>query len=293
MGRPWNKQRVAQLKAIARIRASPISACRPRRRGSVADEIIVALTSYPARIDGVWLAVRSLLHQKYRADRLVLVLSRDEFPGLVLPRRLQTLTRHGLTIMWVEGNIRSYKKLLPVLKDNPEAIIVTADDDALYPSWWLDSLIAAHLERPRHILAHRANRILLNANCRPEPYLEWSHATTQTPSVLVFPTGVGGVLYPPQSLPQQVLDAALALRLCPTTDDIWFRVMAFIAGTPVGVVSDAFQEFVTIPRTQHEALIQLNVEEGQNDADLRRALDHFGLWGKFECSLPPEARARA
>ena len=269
-------ERSQKLIAEARVRIPRV----PLRRTRSADpRVIVSLTSYPQRIGTATQAVRALLLQSYRASRVVLVLSRPEFADTQLPRSLERLKKWGLEILWVDDNPRSYKKLLPVLAQEPEAIIVTADDDVLYPHWWLKRLMQAHRERPTHILAYRANEVILTSEGLPRPYLEWRHPCLATRSELVFPTGMGGVLYPPHSLHPIALNARLALDLCPTADDVWFRVMALAAGSPVGVVSDHFYEFPTVCGTQRAALRDVNVGENQNDVQFSRCLVHFELLG--------------
>ena len=46
-------------------------------------------------------------------------------------------------------------------------------------------------------------------------------------------TGVGGVLYPPHSLNEDMLDVELFSKIAPTTDDIWFWAAAVKNGFPV------------------------------------------------------------
>ena len=48
--------------------------------------------------------------------------------------------------------------------------------------------------------------------------------------------GVGGVLYPANSLDGEVVNSELFNRLAPTNDDIWFWFMAIKAGTRINVV---------------------------------------------------------
>jgi hypothetical protein len=239
--------------------------------------VIVSLTSYPARLDAAVLAIRSLLRQSEPAGRVVLTLSRAELDEPRLPSRLTALQTQGLELIWVDQDIRSYKKLVPILQHEPGAVIVTADDDTLYPRWWLARLLDAHRERPGTILAHRAHEIRVAADGQPLPYLQWGHASLATPSEHVFPTGAGGILYPPGSLSDEALDTELALELCPTADDIWFWMAGRLAGTARGVVSDRFREFPTIRGSQRAALMEVNVQGAQNDAQLTRSLEHFGL----------------
>ena len=55
------------------------------------------------------------------------------------------------------------------------------------------------------------------------------------PSFLNFLTGVGGVLYPPNSLHQDILSQEGFSSLCPNADDIWFWAMAVLADTKISL----------------------------------------------------------
>lgn len=239
--------------------------------------MLVSLTSYPARIGSVWITVESILRQSHPPDQVLLVLCCDEFPERAIPKRLQAMTRRGLRVMWVVENTQSYKKLLPALRQHPDAVIVTADDDTIYPKDWLGSLLQVHQRQPEEILGHRAAEILV-ADGRLGPYSTWPRVTERTPGNRVFLTGMGGILYPPGSLPDVALDQDLALRLCPTTDDIWFKVMALLAGTTVRKVSGSEGDFPTSHATQATALWHVNLTLGRNDEQFAGALDYFGLW---------------
>ena len=46
-------------------------------------------------------------------------------------------------------------------------------------------------------------------------------------------TGVGGVLYPPNSLDKKMLNPKIFKEIAPTTDDIWFWAAAVAKGTYV------------------------------------------------------------
>jgi hypothetical protein len=45
-----------------------------------------------------------------------------------------------------------------------------------------------------------------------------------------FPTGVGGILYPPKCFHKDIADKELFLKLAPNADDIWFWAMACLIG---------------------------------------------------------------
>ena len=71
-------------------------------------QIIISLTSYPARINNLIHTIESLFRQKRQADEIVLWLSILEFPNKYndLPKDLLCLIgKNGFHIEWVTENI--------------------------------------------------------------------------------------------------------------------------------------------------------------------------------------------
>ena len=238
--------------------------------------VVVGLTSFPGRIDTVWISLQSIYRQTVLPEHVVLVLSKDEFPDGHLPRSVVAFTSRGLKIIFHEGNIRSYKKLIPLLPDYADKVIVTADDDVIYPRKWLAELVDAHAERPNYVLGHRGAVIALDGQ-RIQPYATWTRATQETPSSLVFLTGMGGILYPPGALPVITGDAELAMKLCPTADDVWFKAMTLLNDAPVAKIGKSPGNFPVVKAAQALALHHENVKAGQNDIQLKAVFDHFEL----------------
>lgn len=184
-------------------------------------------------------------------------LAKEQFPNGYenIPQKVLELQKNGLTIKWCH-DIKSYKKLIPSLKIFPNDIIVTADDDAFYPQDWLQQLVDAYKEKPQCIHCHRAHRVLFDDNTYLLPYRQWQFEhQTKTPSFRNFFTGVGGVLYPPQSLDAEVENEELFTELAPFADDVWFWAMALKKGTKINI----------LPNWQ--GVININPERasGQND----------------------------
>jgi hypothetical protein len=50
--------------------------------------LIISLTSFPARIDHAWITIESLFQQNFRPWKVVLVLSDEEFPTRELPKSI-------------------------------------------------------------------------------------------------------------------------------------------------------------------------------------------------------------
>ena len=188
--------------------------------------IIISLTSFPARIERAWIAIESLMQQDIRPHKVVLVLSQEEFPSRELPMALRRQQARGLEILWVPQNTRSYKKLLPTRERYPDAWIMTADDDVRYDKWRLRRLVDAASSTPGTVIGHSGWEITVEAT-GIAPYVSWPPAGPHTPPNRCLLTGVGGVLYPPHALPSHLLlDIDLALATCPVADDIWFWAVA-------------------------------------------------------------------
>src|SRR6185312_7028817 len=79
-------------------------------------ELIVSLTSYPARFGVLGKTIKSLLSQTIRPDRTVLWVAHNDF--VEIPTAVRNLEQHGLEIRLCE-DIRSYKKIVPSLRQWP------------------------------------------------------------------------------------------------------------------------------------------------------------------------------
>ena len=102
-------------------------------------------------------------------------------------------------------------------------------------------------------------------------YMTWRNVEYNQPSFNLFPTGVGGILYPPGALHADVFRRDIYLENAPTADDIWFKFMALRNGTETVQVGGRFREFPTIPETQTNALWRVNATTHRcdNDAQIR------------------------
>ena len=244
-------------------------------------KVIVSLTSFPARIDTVYITIKSILMQSLKPDLIILWLAHEQFPQKEneLPRNLLELKKYGLAIEWCH-DIKSYKKLIPAMRIYPNDIIVTADDDVYYERHWLKRLYMSYLEAPGYVHCHRVTRFYIENGEYKIKLGEFEQYPV--PSYLHKLTGVGGVLYPPHSLHGDVLDEDKFTRLAPTNDDIWFWFMAIINGTKVNVVKNNIPRIQAIKSTlDGECLYKIN-NSGEKLIwkDFYRMLDEYPQAGK-------------
>ena len=126
------------------------------------EKVIVSLTSFPARIDRAYYAIKSLMLQSYKADKIILWLAESQFPSRQIPKRLQMLTEHGLTIRWCD-DLRSHKKYFYALQGQKNnELVITYDDDIIYENDSIEKLIKVHEQYPDCIVCIRAHEIMLD-----------------------------------------------------------------------------------------------------------------------------------
>ncbi len=190
-------------------------------------DVIVSLTSYGRRVrEGVvCYSIYSILRQTLLPQRVILWLSETEWNDANLPKRVAALREKGVEIRYCQ-DMRSYKKLLPTVFLNPEKTIVTIDDDVLYSRHLIASLWKEHQEHPKNIIGTLV--VQSDIKC---PYTDWKSAQCNKQDLYYFTVGVGGVLYPPQSLLTDMLDYGLAAHYAPNADDVWFWASSIAAGS--------------------------------------------------------------
>lgn len=194
-------------------------------------EIIVSLTTFEERIHNVHLAIESIMQGTLKPNKIILWLAEDEFKGKRLPRTLLLQQQRGLEIDYCQ-DLKSYNKLIPTLQKYPNDSIITIDDDAIYGYDLVERLVNTHIDNPNTICSCRMHRIKLNPNNKPISYSKWDFCIAdEKKSPLNFPTGVGGVLYPPHCFTNDVFNKDTIKKICPDADDIWFYAMALIKGT--------------------------------------------------------------
>lgn len=227
-------------------------------------QLIVSLTTFPARINMVHKTINTLLKQSTKPDKLILWLSENQFPEKEnnLPQNLLKLKDFGLEIKWSE-DLKSYKKLVPTLKEFPNDIVVTADDDMYYPTDWLEGLYNAYLENPNNLYTRRGCRIKIIDDkitvLRPRSYNFEYNFPTDMNNLLM---GGAGTLYPPNSLHKDIFNVEQIKELIPTHDDIYFWIMAILNNKKIGVVGGFNYSFYYTEAASNNGLCTVNTAQG-------------------------------
>ena len=251
-------------------------------------KIIISLTSFPKRINKVYLTIESLMHQKVKPNKIVLWLTKEEFPKGInqLPKELLRLRKRGLEIFFSKVNLRSYNKILWSLKKYPNSLIITVDDDVLYDKNLIHDLYKKHKKYPSEIICRTAHTLEKKSPNKLKDYNERTYNFLQKeekPMVKIIAEGVAGVLYPPKAFDEEVFNIKNIKKLAPTADDIWLRAMALKNGTKY--LRAKFNEnkaTMEIPGSQKIGLYKINQLENQNNKQLKNVFDYYNLYEKLK-----------
>lgn len=242
--------------------------------------IIVSLTSFPYRIPNLWMVIEALFRQTVLPDKIILYLSKKQFSNEMndLPDSLLRYTKNGLDIRFVDGDIRSHKKYYYAMRDYPNDVIITVDDDIFYPSTMIQTLMRYHEKYPKAVICRYARSLQWMEDDKIMSSLYWKHLReTQVRGSDFFLGTGGGTLFPNPSecLYKDTLDINLAFRLCPLEDDLWLNTMIRLQETPIIVVKD-YKDILPIQRKGNITLYSQNGgDENLTDVQIQNVIDYY------------------
>lgn len=242
--------------------------------------IDISITSFPARIEEVNYTIETLFAQTVKADSITLYLSLDQFPDKIIPQALSDQKDRGLDIEFVEDDLRSHKKYYYAFLKQKNNLVITCDDDVFYPENTIESLINAHKKFPKAVICNRGHKINFE-NGHPLSYRKWSHNyKSKKPELDLVPTGVGGVLYPPNCYHEDIFDIETFKDVCFFADDLWLKIQVLRNGVGVMTLRTFSRDLINVGKSQDFKLVQHNAIEGGNDSQFDNLLRHYNLTEK-------------
>ena len=226
--------------------------------------VVVSLTSYGERIDDVAIAIESIGRGRVRPSRLILWI--DDVDILAdLPIALRQQQRRGLEILPTH-DYGPHKKYFPYVASisTHQLPLVTADDDVIYPRYWLRTLVRAFEQAPESVTCYRANIVQLDGD-GIAPYNSWPRCRTTDSSFLHFATGVSGVMYPPAMLDELARRGPAFEQTAPRADDVWLHWVALRTNRMVRQALPRPRHFPFVPGSQTGGLVYENVGASGND----------------------------
>jgi hypothetical protein len=249
---------VAWLYLVNRYRCTPIT-------GNTGP--VVSLTTYGKRIGTVFLAIESIGRGRVLPSRLILWVDESSILDKV-PMTIWRLKQRGLEVKICQ-NYGPHKKYYPYVKshDSFDAPLVTADDDILYPSYWLEQLVDAFQEAPANVNCFRA-RVVQLSDEGVAGFSEWKRCKSTKAHFRHHAIGDSGVIYPPALLTLLKQSGSYFENCCPKADDIWLHVQALRGGFKVRQIHSTGACFRGIPNSQTIGLYKENLAGG-NDRQIK------------------------
>lgn len=246
-------------------------------------ELVVSLTTFGKRIHDAYLTIESIMQQSLKPDRIVLCISAEDFSEESLPEMLRLQQQRGLEFLFCEKDLGPYTKYHYTLQKYPDSLLITVDDDFLYPTDTIDQLHKAYIQNPGTIFCHRGHGMTRGEGGALNPYRHWDWSNTNFQiSKMIFPTGVGGVLYFPGCFDPEISNVDAFLKLAPNADDVWLKAMSLKKGTPCGIVPGTrhfMTNFLTIEGSQETSLKRHNKHSPHgNDHKIKAVFDAYDLW---------------
>lgn len=189
---------------------------------------VISMTSYPPRF-------------AYLSEVLELAVAQDPAPEAVflniaygdMDRFIDTVDRprgrRGALMQVVPcSNTGPAKKLLPTLTRVSGLPILVIDDDVRYPRDLARTLLQGLAQSPDSIVAGRARQLRLTEGGSIGNYRSWRLLEPGEKKVGadLVPTGMGGILFPPEVLHVDAGNERAYLTWAPRADDLWWYFQA-------------------------------------------------------------------
>lgn len=234
------------------------------------DGPVVSLTTHGKRLETSYLAIESIARGLTLPSRLILWID-DVAQFTHLPASIQRLQHRGLDVQLCR-DFGPHKKYYPYVESCStfDLPLVTADDDILYPRYWLNCLIKAYREYPDVVNCYGAHVIPMSPS-GIEQYRNWSLARCTSSSYCHIAMGGLGTIYPCRFLTVLKSAGNAFLICCPKGDDLWLHVQAIRAGLKVRQILPQipYLSFQMIPLTQRSALSRNNVDRDGNELQIK------------------------
>lgn len=258
---PRIRNRVAEWKAVKGSKKPPIRKGITSKRRQ--EEIIISLTSFEPRLPHIARTLNTLLRQSVKPNRIIVWLSCDLSS---VPDEVIVYTKRGVEFRHVPLDLKGHKKYFYAMQEFPNSLIITVDDDIIYSCDLIASLLKTHKKYPKAIVGRRVHLISMDHG-KPAAYEHWQYEiqTLKRPSYMLFCTGSGGVLYPPGSLNESVLNSNAIQTLCLCGDDIWLKYMSLLNGTKTVWAENHCLPLIQAPNSQAVSLSTENVIGKRND----------------------------
>lgn len=244
-------------------------------KGKVQKNLIVSLTSFPARIENVWMVIEAIKRQTILPEKIILWLSREQFPTMEsIPQKLLAKQDELFEIRVVDGDIKSHKKYYYSSREFPNSLLLLIDDDIFYPLDMIERLLKAYQKNPQAVICKYGYIMKFDENGLLMPYRYWKQLTFNSKDKNLFFGSGGGTLFTPSKLYADLTNKELFLQLTPSADDIWLNAMVKLASLPIELI-DPYLPLPIKGSNKNITLSSVNLGENKNDEQLKAVRKYY------------------
>lgn len=283
----WNKSLLAWLRRFYPdyCRKHPVS--RGVTDQKYEKEIVVSLTTFPARYETIGMTLESLLRQTMKPNRILVWLTKEENPEQKIPEAFLPYVEKGVEVCFSDSNLMPHNKSFHTAKLNADRYIITVDDDIVYSEKLIERLYTTYKANdPQTVVCELAHWITLDETGVPQPYDRWDMESKGIagPSHRLMAKGVGGVLYPPNFFRDGYFDEETIRATCLMADDLWLKFQEALRGYRVVKTRRYAKQVITLnEESQKVSLNSKNNGEKRNNVQLKNLIDRFPEipWASF------------
>lgn len=234
---------------------------------------IVSLTSFPARINAVWMVLISMFYQTHQPGKIWLILTEEEFPKgkSSLPKSLLRMEKVGVEIFFIPYNLKPHNKYYYALSMVNDRDVITIDDDLFYWDNTIERLYKLKEKHPGLICANMALQILKDGDkfC-------YKRVTSHACGHSLMAQGVGAVLYPSQFRTKNLFNQKDIVKLCISNDDNWLKANEILADVKV-CTNGVYPHPMPLLKSQRYALWKKNIPNGRSLKITKALLKYYNI----------------
>lgn len=254
-------------------------------------DVIVSLTSFPQRLNNLWIVIESIKNQSYKPKKIILWLSSKEMNerNAEIPESLQKEIDDIFEIKYVDDILYCHLKYYYAFKEYPHHTIITLDDDIIYHPDTIKTLFDTSEKYPHAIISNFVRQISFNGK-HLSPYNDWKtiqdNKIDLNPNLLLL--GYSGVLYKPHLFNPLLYDKSVFQKLCPKADDLWLSANAKFSNIPI--IKSNFNKPLIFIDQDTPKLSSANVNQNQNDIQINNILNFFKKDFNINLFTPKEVK---
>lgn len=240
---------------------------------------IASMTTIPYRIELSYYSVASILMQRRRPEKVLIVLDEARKEQYIFSDKFNRLFKAGVEILY-RKDLRCHTKYYYAITEYPDHSVITFDDDCIYDDMLFTKLINGHKKYPDAVIAMRCRAVKRKKDGTYDEYNNWPKCSgrySTQPRSDIIATGVGGVLYPPHIFDEETFNMNRIMEFSLGQDDIWLYFMERRNNILVYRPKGKSQMYVDVPDTQAISLQSDNVRHNRNDESIDKLADYYKL----------------